>query len=97
MDLEKGCVKLPKVGLVRAKLHREFEGKIKTSTVKLHPSGKYTVSILVEDGLNLPDTTIVEEGLTVGVDLGIKDFAICSDGKKFYLTIKATSKSSKIT
>ena len=83
VDFEQGVVKLPKVGLVKAKLHREFEGKIKTSTVKLNPSGKYTVSILVDDGKNLPDVTTIEENLTVGVDLGIKDFAICSDGTVF--------------
>ncbi len=83
INFETNQVKLPKLGLVKAKLHREFSGKIKTSTVKCSPSGKYTISILVDDGLNLPDKTTIEPAFSLGIDLGIKDFAICSDGEVF--------------
>lgn len=47
-DFEGGKIKLPKLKTVRAKLHREFEGRIKSATVSQVPSGKYYVSILVE-------------------------------------------------
>ena len=80
MDFEQGCVKLPKIGWVKATLHRPFVGKIKTSTVKLTPSGRYHVSILVDDGLDLPVPSTIEPDLTVGVDLGIKSLAVASDG-----------------
>ncbi|MGL5880264.1 MAG: RNA-guided endonuclease InsQ/TnpB family protein [Xenococcaceae cyanobacterium] len=72
---------LPKMNeAIKAKVHRTIEGEVKTVTVSLNPSGKYFASILfeVEDNLknkNKPD------GI-VGVDLGIKHFAITFDGKK---------------
>lgn len=80
VDFEQGCVKLPKIGWVKAVLHRPFEGKIKTSTVKLTPSGRYHVSILVDDGVELPVPSTIEPDLTLGVDLGLKALAIASDG-----------------
>ena len=48
VDFENGKIKLPKLKEVKAKLHREFHGKIKSATVSQVPSGKYYVSILVE-------------------------------------------------
>lgn len=59
--------------------HREIKGKIKSCTVVKQPSGKYYVSILTEQEIDhLPKTN-----KEVGIDLGIKDFAITSDGKRF--------------
>ncbi|NSE34631.1 transposase, partial [Faecalicatena fissicatena] len=45
-----GCnrVKLPKLKGIKAKLHRNFIGQIKSATISQVPSGKYYVSILVE-------------------------------------------------
>ena len=48
VDFENGKVKLPKLKEVKAKLHRDFRGQIKSATVSQVPSGKYYVSILVE-------------------------------------------------
>ena len=71
-------IKLPKIGLVRVKKHREFDGLIKSVTVSKVPSGKYFVSILVDkediEQLHISDSTI-------GIDLGIKEFAITSNGE----------------
>ena len=59
--------------------HREFNGLIKSCTVSQVPSGKYFISILVDtENTQLPKTD-----KKVGVDLGIKEFAITSDGEKF--------------
>lgn len=71
-------IKLPKIGLVRVKKHRDFEGLIKSVTVSQNPSGKYYISVLVnqEDKEKLPITNN-----EIGIDLGIKEFAITSDGK----------------
>ena len=74
----KGRVKLPKLKMVKAKQPREFEGQIKSATISQMPSGKYFVSILVEEEqVELPK---VEK--SVGIDLGIKDLVITSDGEK---------------
>lgn len=60
-------------------LHREFNGKIKQATISRVPSGKYFVSILVDTEVLPMDKT----NKKVGIDLGIKDLVITSDGKKF--------------
>jgi putative transposase len=62
--------------------HRTFEGKIKQATISKTSIGKYFASILVETTDNIvPKKPITKEN-TVGIDLGIKDFLINSDGKK---------------
>ncbi len=73
-------VKLPgNIGVVKAKIHRPIEGKIKTVTVSKTPSGKYFASILTEVEGENPSTT---EGKIYGVDLGLKHFAVVTDGEK---------------
>ena len=71
-------IKLPKIGLVRVKKHRNFEGLIKSVTVSKTPSNKYYVSVLVnqEEKEKLPKTNN-----QIGIDLGLKEFAITSDGE----------------
>ena len=71
-------IKLPKIGLVRVKKHRDFEGIIKSVTVSKNPSGKYYVSVLVncEEQEKLP-----QSNNEIGIDLGIKEFCITSDGE----------------
>lgn len=79
VDFEKRKIKLPKLKTVKAKLHREFKGKIKSVTVSQVPSGKYFVSVLVEtEHVEIPYT----EG-NIGLDLGIKDLCTTSNGKKY--------------
>lgn len=72
-------IKLPKVKtLVRIKLHRRPKGIIKSATVSRHSSGKYFISLLCkEEIIELPKTNSA-----IGIDLGITDFAILSDGQK---------------
>lgn len=71
-------IKLPKIGLVKVKKHRDFEGIIKSVTVSKTPSGKYYVSVLVncEEQEKLPQSQN-----KIGIDLGIKEFCITSDGE----------------
>lgn len=72
-------IKLPKIGYVKLKQHREFIGTIKSVTVSQVPSGKYYVSILVEtEQIELPHTDC-----KVGLDLGMKDLCITSNGDKY--------------
>ena len=75
-----GLVYLPKVGSVRANIHREFAGKVKTVTVSMDKAGRYWASILTDDGMPLPPPSI--EGLAVGVDVGLEHFATLSTKRK---------------
>lgn len=79
VSFEDNKIKLPKLKWVKAKMHREFEGKIKSATISQTPSGKYFVSVLVETEHVPMEST----GCMVGIDLGIKDLLITSDGEKF--------------
>lgn len=64
---------------IKVKLHREVKGKIGKMNITKTPTGKYYVSIFTEQEVEqLPKTN-----KQVGIDLGLKDFAITSDNKKF--------------
>ncbi len=78
-DFGHGKIKLPKLKTVKAKLHRKFTGKIKSATISQVPSGKYYVSVLVET--NQPQMQHTDKN--IGLDLGIKDLCITSDGEKY--------------
>ncbi|EOW87364.1 IS200/IS605 family element RNA-guided endonuclease TnpB [Enterococcus columbae] len=72
-------IKVPKLkSLVRIKLHRQPKGMIKSATISRHSSGKYYISLLCKEEISeLPETNSA-----IGIDLGITDFAILSDGQK---------------
>ncbi|EOX18484.1 transposase [Enterococcus cecorum] len=72
-------IKVPKLkSLVKIKLHRQPKGMIKSATISRHSSGKYYISLLCKEEISeLPKTNSV-----IGIDLGITDFAILSDGQK---------------
>ncbi|MFD1416938.1 IS200/IS605 family element RNA-guided endonuclease TnpB [Oceanobacillus jeddahense] len=69
-------IKLPKLGLVRLAKSREVEGRIMNVTVRRNPSGKYFVSIVVETEMQHYEKT----GSSIGIDVGLTDFATLSDG-----------------
>ncbi|WP_368652919.1 IS200/IS605 family element RNA-guided endonuclease TnpB [Ornithinibacillus sp. 4-3] len=71
-------IKLPKLGLVRFAKSRDVEGRILNATIRRNPSGKYFVSILAETEVQPLEKT----ESSIGIDLGITDFAILSDGRK---------------
>ncbi|AKB36146.1 Mobile element protein [Methanosarcina siciliae C2J] len=82
MNFETNTVKLPKIGEIKAVFHRKFEGELKTATVSRTCKGHYYISILVEDGKELPEKQKFSESTTIGIDVGIKDFAVLSTGEK---------------
>ena len=69
VDFETGKIKLPKLKAVKARLHREYSGQIKSATVSQVSSGKYYVSILVET----EHKELAHTNHNIGIDLGIKD------------------------
>ena len=71
-------IKLPKLGLVKFAKSREVEGKIVKATVKRKPSSKYYIAIICEVEIE-PFEKIHQ---SIGVNLGITDFAILSTGEK---------------
>lgn len=71
-------IKLPKIGLVKIKRHRAFEGTIKSVTISETPSGKYYASVLVNQA---DKKKLSENEYAIGIDLGIKEFCITSDGE----------------
>lgn len=79
VSFDNNKIKLPKLKWIVAKVHREFTGKIKSATISQVSSGKYFVSVLVETEYIPLEST----GCVVGIDLGIKDLLITSDGDKF--------------
>lgn len=79
VNFENNKVKLPKVKWVKAKLHRKFDGNIKSAAISQTPSGKYYVSFLVET----THETLPVANKAIGLDLGIKEFCITSDGDKY--------------
>lgn len=76
--LENGHIKLPKIGWVKVKVHRQTKGVIKSATISMTSTEKYYVSILCETEIApLPKTNS-----SVGIDLGLENFAILSTGEK---------------
>ena len=69
-------VKLPKLGMVRTKVSRPVNGRILQATVSCTSTGKYFVSVLCE----CPDPVPYAGGKPVGIDLGLHDFTVLSDG-----------------
>ena len=88
--VEDSFLKLPKLGFVRYAKSREVDGRIISATVSRKPSGKFFVSILAETEVSeLPKT-----GSACGVDVGLKDFAVLSDGSghtnpRFFRSLEA--------
>jgi len=64
---------------IKVNVHREVKGEISKCTLSKTPTGKYFVSILSEEQYQVKEKT----GAFCGIDLGLKDFAITSDGVKF--------------
>ena len=83
VDLLTRFIKLPKLGKVKIRGYRNrerIEGKILSTTISKETTNKYYVSVLVEEDLlveKVTPTTIV------GIDLGIKDLVVTSDGIKY--------------
>lgn len=77
-------ISVPKApGKIRANIHREIDGKIKSITLSRTPTGKYFASILVEDGVVAkPVPDIVREDQIRGLDMGLTHLLIDDRGTK---------------
>ena len=75
-------IKLPKLGRVRIRGGKTLvpEGRILSATMRIEPDGRYYISICATD---VPAPVLKHSEDPVGIDLGIKDLAILSDGTQF--------------
>ena len=97
----KRYLKLPKLGSIKtSKTNQLTNCKIKRYTVTLDPTGKYYLSLIVDD----PNIQSLEPiGAVVGIDMGVSDLAITSDGYKYpkfttpYLDHKVVEAQSKFS
>ena len=79
IKIENNRIKLPKLGWIRFAKSREVEGRIINVTIRRNASGKYFISVLTETEIKpLPKTNSA-----IGIDVGLKDFAILSNGEIF--------------
>ena len=80
ISVDGNFVKIPKLkSKIKIVLHRQFKGLIKSATISKTPSNQYYISILVDtENIQLP-----KNDNKIGIDLGIKEFAICSNGDRF--------------
>lgn len=76
-----GKILLPKVGLVKCVIHREIVGNIKTVTVTMNAAGQYHASVLTDNGL--PEPKVSTDGKAIGIDVGLTDLAVTSNGSKY--------------
>lgn len=82
IDFDNSKIYIPKfLEGIKVKLHRSFNGVVKSSTVKKNPSGDYLISILAEVE---SDYTPKENKNTepIGIDLGLKEFLITSNDQR---------------
>ena len=75
------ALSIPKIGVVKADLHRLFSGDLKTVTISKTKTGKYYASLLFEN--DLLESEISSKGKAIGIDLGLTHFCITSEGSKF--------------
>ena len=80
IDTTKNVIYIPKFTKkgIKIKYHRKHEGTIKSMTISKTASGQYYVSILCLIP-NITITTLSKTKKSVGIDLGIKDYIVCSD------------------
>ena len=79
VDVETNRLHIPKLTPIKIVLHREIEGQMKSVTISKTPSGKCFASILCEIEKPIKPK---KKGSQIGIDLGLKSFAVISDGER---------------
>ncbi|MHA3729659.1 RNA-guided endonuclease InsQ/TnpB family protein, partial [Yersinia enterocolitica] len=74
-------IKIPKISAIRANIHREIVGKVKSITITRSATGKYYASILCDNGIETPAKPS-KISRVMGMDMGLSHYAIMSDGVK---------------
>ncbi|MCD6370722.1 MAG: transposase [Thermoplasmata archaeon] len=77
IDVKNNRISLSKMGSVKAKIHREIDGKVKGIWIKKYPSGKWYAIVQIEKEIERKEKT----GKVVAIDVGIEKFLVDSDGR----------------
>jgi len=77
--IDKHHVKLPKLGIVRARISRLPHGLIKNASISLTTTGKYEVSFCVDE-IAVPKKSA---GGEIAIDVGLAEFYTDSKGRTF--------------
>jgi len=80
VDFKGRSVRLPKISAIKTVFHRTFTGKMKSATVICRSTGRYFISIVVEDGQKPPTAADPIPDQTVGIDIGLSHYAVLSTG-----------------
>ena len=85
IDIKEKMIKVPKLGLVKIRGYRnlnELTDKIINITIEKEKTNKYYVSVITEKEEEIPKK--ITPTSIVGIDLGIKDLVVTSDGEKYH-------------
>lgn len=83
VDFERGCLSIPKIKDIKAVFHRTFSGEIRNVFISKNKDERYYACILVLTNDITQPKQEVERETSIGIDMGIKTFAVCSDGQSF--------------
>lgn len=82
VTLSSGCVHIPKIGAVRVRQSQAVDGTTKSATFKRDACGHWFVCLVAEREVPTVELALPHEEQTVGVDLGLKDAVVTSDGER---------------
>lgn len=83
VKIENGKISIPKFKEgIKIIIDRTFKGEIKSNVISRTPTGKYFISILVDNKKPLPKKKPIKGETSIGIDLGLNHFIVTSDGLK---------------
>ena len=83
IDAENGRARIQKLGWFKARIHRKPEGKLKEITLIRNNLGQYYIAARYEIDREYPEPPkVVDEKKIIAIDLGIRDFAVLSNGMR---------------
>ena len=82
-DFKKGMLHIAKIRNIKTVFHHTFKGAIKDVTICKEKDGRYYASILVDTAEQPLPKRPVSPDTTIGIDTGLKTFAVCSNGEEF--------------
>lgn len=82
-DFKEGVLHIAKIRNIKTIFHRTFKGTIKDVTISKEKDGRYYASILVDTAAQPMPKRPVSPDTTIGIDTGLKTFAVCSNGEEF--------------
>jgi putative transposase len=83
VNFDKGLLSIAKIPNIKIVVSRKFEGRIKNITISRVSTGKFFAAILVDNAIEVPAKAPIDNGNAVGIDLGLKDFAVISNGRRY--------------